>query len=82
MANRRALTLFAIVLFGAMSGLAHGAEAEAPRWRGVDVAKARAREVEKQRLIAKLHADVPKQAEPEARGNPLSAPIFHRYDRP
>lgn len=82
MASQRALTLVAIALCAAMSGLAQGTESEAPRWRGVDVAKAKAREVEKQRLIAKLHAEVPKQAEPEARGNPLSAPIFHRYDRP
>ena len=82
MVNRRALTFFAIAVSTVASGPVRGAEAEPARWRGVDVAKAKAREAEKQRLIAKLHAEVPKQAEPEARGNPLSAPIFHRHDRP
>ncbi|HEY4956576.1 MAG TPA: hypothetical protein VII31_02100 [Caldimonas sp.] len=76
------MTLLAIALSAATSGLAHGAEGEAPRWRGIDVAKAKAREAEKQRLIAKLHAEVPKQPESQAGGNPLSAPIFHRHDRP
>jgi hypothetical protein len=70
------------VLGGALLAPAHGADMEAPQARGVDTAKLKARELEKQRLIAKLHAEVPKVQETPAGTNPLSAPIFHRYDRP
>jgi hypothetical protein len=45
-------------------------------------ARLKARELEKQRLIAKLRAEVPKVQEAPAGVNPLNAPIFHRYDRP
>jgi hypothetical protein len=73
------------VLGGALLAPAHGAELEAPQPRVVDTAKIKARELEKLRLIAKLNAEVPKvrEAQEAAAGtNPLSAPIFHRYDRP
>jgi hypothetical protein len=66
-----------------MSALARAAESPAAPPRGVvDASKAKAREVEKQRLIAKLHADVPKQSETPPGVNPLAEPIFHRHDRP
>ncbi len=71
-----------IAILVSLPGLARSAESDAPRWRGIDVAKAKARELERQRLIAKLHAEVPKQPEPKLGVNPLSAPIFHRYDSP
>lgn len=50
--------------------------------RVVDPSKAKAQELEKQRLLAKLHADAPKIVEANSGTNPLDAPIFHRYDRP
>jgi hypothetical protein len=84
-ANRRTLpVLLPVLLFvlgGALLGPAHGADKEAPE-RVVDLSKIKARELEKQRLIAKLHSEVPKMQETPSGANPLSAPIFHRYDRP
>jgi len=72
-----------LVLVGAVIGSAHAADALlAPAPPVVDPAKARAKELEKQRLIAKLHADAPKMIELRSGTNPLDAPIFHRYDRP
>ena len=72
-----------IALAAMMSGLARAADnAPVPLRGGVDAAKAKARELEKQRLIAKLRADVPKQSEPLPGVNPLAEPIFHRHDRP
>jgi hypothetical protein len=53
-----------------------------PTSRAVDPAKAKAQEMEKQRLLAKLHAEAPKLVETRVATNPLDAPIFHRYDRP
>ena len=50
--------------------------------RVVDPAKAKAQELEKQRLLVKLHADAPKLVDVRDSKNPLDAPIFHRYDRP
>ena len=50
--------------------------------RIVDPVRAKAQELEKQRLLAKLHADAPKVVEAHNGTNPLDAPIFHRYDRP
>lgn len=49
--------------------------------RTVDPAQAKAQEAERQRLIAKLRGDVPKEQEPVAKTNPLELPIFHRFDR-
>lgn len=50
--------------------------------RAVDPAKAKAQEAERQRLIAKLRGEVPKEQDAPARTNPLELPIFHRHDRP
>jgi hypothetical protein len=66
----------------AMAGWAHGADAVPAPSPRFDPAKAKAREADKQRLIAKLHAEVPKMQEAPAGTNPINAPIFHRYDRP
>ena len=83
MLNRHAGLVLSIALAASMSGLARAADSPpAPPRGGVDAAKAKARELEKQRLIAKLHAEVPKQSEPVPGVNPLAEPIFHRYDRP
>lgn len=76
------MPVLVIALAAALASPARGADVEAPQPRGVDAAKAKARELEKQRLIAKLRADVPKVHEAPNGTNPLSAPIFHRYDRP
>jgi hypothetical protein len=81
-ANRSARHFLVLALAAAVSSLAQGADFEAPRQRGLDVAKLKAREAEKQRLIAKLHAEAPKQIEPAVGVNPLAEPIFHRHDRP
>ena len=51
------------------------------RPRVVDPVKAKAREAERQRLVAKLHGEAPKEADPPAMRNALEAPIFHRHDR-
>jgi hypothetical protein len=66
----------------AMVGPARGGDFGAPRPRVVDVAKAKAQESEKQRLLARLRAEVPKVHEVPSGANALDAPIFHRYDRP
>lgn len=81
MATRRIVSILLLALAGAIAGSAHAADDEKPSPR-FDPAKAKAREADKQRLIAKLHADVPKVQEAPSGTNPLSAPIFHRYDRP
>jgi len=70
------------VLLGAPLAPAYGADKDALQPRVVDDPKLKAREIEKQRLIAKLRAEVPKVQEAPAGVNPLTAPIFHRYDRP
>jgi hypothetical protein len=80
-ANRRTVSVLLLALAGAIAGSAHAADAEKPPSR-FDPAKAKAREADRQRLIAKLHAEVPKVQEAPAGTNPLNAPIFHRYDRP
>jgi hypothetical protein len=76
------LPVLLIALAAALARPAMAGDAEAPQSRGADPAKAKAREAAKQRLIAKLHAEVPKQQETPSGANPLNAPIFHRYDRP
>jgi hypothetical protein len=54
----------------------------APRQRvGADPAKAKAQEAERQRLIAKLRAEVPKIDDAPPPSHALAAPIFHRYER-
>jgi hypothetical protein len=74
------------VLLFALGGVwvapVHAGDSDAPLPRVVDSAKIKARELDKQRLIAKLHAEVPKVQEAPAEGDALSAPIFRRYDRP
>jgi hypothetical protein len=80
--RRRASTLVLLALIGASALPARAADAPAPKARVVDPAKAKAQELEKQRLIAKLHADAPKVVDLHSGANPLDAPIFHRYDRP
>ncbi len=70
------------VLLGASLAPAHGADREALQPRVVDAERLKARDLEKQRLIAKLRAEVPKVQEAPAGVNPLTEPIFHRYDRP
>jgi hypothetical protein len=85
MVHRHVATLlsFSLALVGAVAGPAHAADGLAPATaRAVDPAKAKAQELEKQRLLAKLHADAPKLVETRSGTNPLDAPIFHRYDRP
>jgi hypothetical protein len=77
------LVVASLVLVGAVVGSAHAADAlSSPAPHVVDPAKAKAKELEKQRLIAKLHAEVPKVVDLRSGTNPLDAPIFHRYDRP
>ena len=82
MATRRILAVVLFALASALVAPAHAGDKEAAPQQGVDTAKLKARELDKQRLIAKLHAEVPKVHEAPAGTNPLSAPIFHRYDRP
>ena len=83
MARRHARPLLCLVLLGAVFCTAQAGEPLAPaKARPVDPAKAKSQELEKQRLLAKLHADAPKVADSQGGGNPLDAPIFHRYDRP
>ena len=61
---------------------ARGADEGAPRQRaGGDLAKAKAHEAERQRLIAKLRAEVPKIDDAPPPSHALAAPIFHRYER-
>ena len=85
MARRHAPLLFCLVATAGVAVAAPAADAlVAPPARLVDAVKARAtaKELEKQRLIAKLHADAPRLVESHGAMNPLEAPIFHRYDRP
>ncbi len=83
MTSRRAATLLCLALLGAVAVPAGATDAtEASKPRVVDPAKAKAQDLEKQRLLAKLHADAPKVVEASKGTNPLDAPIFHRYDRP
>lgn len=81
MVTRRLLVVL-VLLLGSALGPARAGDKDAPQPRVVDPTKIKARELDKQRLIAKLHAEVPKVQESPAGVNPLSAPIFHRYDRP
>ncbi len=76
-------SLLCSLLVGILPLSVHAADAlrPPPSPLPADVAKAKAKELEKMRLIAKLHADAPKLAD-SAGANPLEAPIFHRYDRP
>jgi hypothetical protein len=80
--TRRIVPLLLFVLGGALVAPASAGDNDAPLPRVVDSAKIKARELDKQRLIAKLHAEVPKVQEAPAEGDALSAPLFRRYDRP
>ena len=82
MATRRIVPLLLFVLGSAPVAPANAGDNDAPPPRVVDSARIKARELDKQRLIAKLHAEVPKVQDAPAEGDALSAPIFRRYDRP
>jgi hypothetical protein len=81
MVTRRIPVVLALLLSGALVQ-AHAGDKDAPQPPVVDTARIKARELDKQRLIAKLHAEVPKLHDAPAGVNPLREPIFHRYDRP
>jgi hypothetical protein len=82
MSPRRLLPSLLITLFVAAALPARGADEASPRQRaGGDPAKAKAQEAERQRLVAKLHAEVPKVNEAPPPSHALAAPIFHRYER-
>jgi len=81
-ATRPILAVLLFALGSAPAAPAHAGDKDPPAPGVVDSAKIKARELDKQRLIAKLHAEVPKVHDAPAGVNPLSAPIFHRYDRP
>jgi hypothetical protein len=82
MSPLRVLPSLLISLSVAAALPARGAEEPAPRQRvGADPVKARAQEAERQRLIAKLHAEVPKVNDAPPPSQALAAPIFHRYER-
>ena len=82
MSHRYALPslLIGLVVLAALP--AHADNDVAPRPRtSADPAKAKAQEVERQRLIAKLRAEAPKVDDAPLASHPLAVPIFHRYDR-
>jgi hypothetical protein len=82
MSRRHAQPLLCLVLAAGLSCPARAADTPRPSARPpTDAAKTKANELEKLRLIAKLHAEAPKLVESHG-ANPLDAPIFHRYDRP
>jgi len=82
MSPRRLLPSLLITLFVTVALPAHSAEEAAQRQRvGADPAKAKTQEAERQRLIAKLHAEVPKVNDAPPPSHALAAPIFHRYER-
>ena len=85
MVRRPVLTLLVLGLWCVVACPAQASDAlraPAAAARVVDPVKAKAQELEKQRLLAKLHADAPKLVDARDGKNPLDAPIFHRYDRP
>jgi hypothetical protein len=61
---------------------AHGGDLTPAVPRAVDPAKAKAQEAERQRLIAKLRGDSPKEQDAPAKTSPLDLPIFHGHDKP
>ena len=83
MARRHAPLLLCVAVAVGVALSAHAGDAlSPPPARAIDVAKIKAKELEKLRLIAKLQADAPKLVDSHNGTNPLEAPIFHRYDRP
>ena len=73
MATRRIVPPLLFVLGSALVAPANAGDNDAPAPRVVDSAKIKARELDKQRLIAKLNAEVPKVHEaPAARRAPLT----------
>lgn len=83
MSRRHAQPLLCLVLAAGFSCSARAGDVLRPPTSPiVDLAKVKAKELEKLRLIAKLHADAPKVVDSHSGANPLDAPIFHRYDRP
>jgi len=82
MTTRRILPSLLLSLLVVAALPARGADEVAPRQRvGADPAKAKAQEAERQRLIAKLRAEVPKIDDAPPPSHALAAPIFHRYER-
>jgi hypothetical protein len=73
------LLLASLALASAPSCL--GGDLAGTRPRVVDPARVKAREADRQRLLAKLRDDVPKTFDTPAPADPLDAPIFHRHDR-
>jgi hypothetical protein len=82
MSYRSVLPSLLIGLLVAMALPARGENDAPPRLRpGVNPAKAKAQEAERQRLVAKLREEAPKVADVPPQSHALSAPIFHRYER-
>ena len=82
MSNRSLLPSLLIGLLVAVALPAHGENDAPPRARpGVNPAKAKAQEAERQRLVAKLREEAPKVDDSPPPSHALSAPIFHRYER-
>jgi hypothetical protein len=81
MSIRRILPSLLLSLFVAAALPARGADEVARQRVGADPAKAKAQEAERQRLIAKLRAEVPKIDDAPPPSHALAAPIFHRYER-
>ncbi len=86
MVRRHVQPLLCLVLAAGFSCSAQAGDALRPPMpptpTTVDPAKVKAKELERLRLIARLHADAPKLVDLHSGANPLDAPIFHRYDRP
>jgi len=82
MSHRRALPslLIGLLLLAALPARGDNDVPARPR-ASADPAKAKAQEAERQRLIAKLHAEAPKVDDAPLSSHALAAPIFHRYDR-
>jgi len=79
---RRVLPSLVISLVVAAALPARGdGDVPPPTRAGVDPAKAKAQEAERQRLVAKLRAEAPKVDDRPPPSHALAAPIFHRYDR-
>ena len=80
---QRTLSLLLVSLPLASVLPAHGAEDSPTKHpRVVDPARAKAQEADRQRLLAKLRGDAPRNDDLAAPRSPLDLPIFRRYDRP
>jgi len=82
MSHRPVMPSLLMSLLVAAALPARGAEEVTPRQRAsADPAKAKAQEAERQRLVAKLRAEVPKIDDAPPPSHALAAPIFQRYER-